>query len=194
MNGLSFNSFLTCKVCSKCFISSRFYLIFFFSFLPSQTKGVQLIIYFSLSFILPLQCCLFLGVYCLLLLMFLPCCWLNNVKSQVFACSFWLLPICFYSILLAAVLYFFLPLDFWYLIADAKPCISSRLLEIIAQRKRVQQRGQNLRYQFMCYYFCNDLLFFPPFAAFSHSPFFFVVLFFLLCLFLHLLILLIAVL
>lgn len=108
----------------------------FSSFLPSQIKRAHLIIYFSLSYILPLQCCLLLGVYYVLLLMFFfPCYWLNSVKSQVFACSFRLLPMCFSSsILLAAVLYFFLPLDFWYLIADAKLCISSRLLEIIAQK------------------------------------------------------------
>lgn len=115
-------------------------------FLPSQTEVSQLTVYFSLLYLLPLQCCRLVGGCYLLffLLMFLPYYCFNNVKTQVLACSLWLVPICFsYSIFLAAVLYPFLPLVFWYLIADAKPSINSRLLERIAERKWMQQRFRN---------------------------------------------------
>lgn len=70
-----------------------FYLWFFFVFSPilfstlTEVKWLSSLCIFSLC-LLPLQCCLLLGGFYLLLflLMFLPCYCFNNVKSQVLPC------------------------------------------------------------------------------------------------------------
>jgi len=109
---LSFNSFLTCTICSTYFSSSAILLVSFFvsfSLLFSALadwNGSDHYVFFPFC-LLPLQCCLLLGGCYLVffLLMFLPCCCFNNVKSQVLAYSSWLLRTCFSSsIFLAAVL------------------------------------------------------------------------------------------
>lgn len=92
-NNLSFNSLLTCKICSKYFRSTGILLVNFFVSSPilfsalTEVKWLSSLCIFSLC-LLPLQCCLLLGGSYLLLflLMFLPCYCFNNVKSQVLAC------------------------------------------------------------------------------------------------------------
>lgn len=143
-NELSFNSFLTCKICSKCFRFAGILLVIFFgsSVLFSaltEVKWLSSLCIISLC-LLPFQCSLLLdGSYRLFsLLMFLLYYCFNNVKSQVLAviwryCPFsslvtFFLQLCFFS--------FFLSLVFWYFVlANAKLSISYKLQEKIAERK-----------------------------------------------------------
>lgn len=92
-----------------------------YSFLPSQTEVAELTMYFfSLSVSFPSSAVFFwvVAICSFFFWCFLPYCCFNNVKSQVLACSLWLLSICFScSIFLAAVLSLcgFLVLDInWY--------------------------------------------------------------------------------
>lgn len=112
-----------------------FFFAFLFLFCPRKLKWLSSLYIFPFSISFPSSALILwvVAICSFFLLMFLPYYCFNNVKTQVLACSLWLVPICFScSIFLAAVLYPFLPLVFWYLIADAKPSINCRLLERIA--------------------------------------------------------------